>query len=999
MCGINGIFAYADGAPPVEESELLRVRESMAKRGPDGAGLWMSHDRRVGLAHRRLTIIDLSEAGAQPMASADGRLRITFNGEIYNYRALRRELEQKGFVFRSQSDTEVLLHLYADRGADMVRSLRGMYAFGIWDESEKILFLARDPFGVKPLYYADQGGALRFASQVKALVRGGAVDDDPDPAGSAGFLLWGCVPEPFTVFRAIRALPAGTTMTVVRGAVRAPAPYFSVRDELVRAQQEAVPFQSRDREKLGALLRDSVRHHLVADVPVALFLSAGVDSTLVAGLAAEEAGVALRSLTLAFDEYRGGPDDEAPLAERTAALLRTRHETRWIRRGEFEQEMDAILSDMDQPSTDGVNAYLICREARRAGMKVALSGLGGDEMFGGYPSFRHVPRLARWLRAAGRAPWTGRMARRALNPLLREFTSPKYAGLLEYGGTLAGAYLLRRALFMPWELGYALDPDTVRDGLDRLQTERRLEESIQGVQPPRGAVSALEMGWYMRNQLLRDADWAGMAHSIEVRVPLVDAALFKAVAPWLASAQPPSKADAARCLALETLGAALARPKSGFRVPVDRWTKDTGALGGAARSRGLRAWARLVLKRGSGRRPRVLISTLLPSQGGVRTMTGMIVEFLRRRGVSIEIAHYIPYRQAPELSVPFWMLPFRRPSARRGVEFGDIPSRQIGTRLPELEWFRCLPSRLWRELVPGFDCFVTVSGSALSALPVLLQGERCLAWIATSYTADRRERARAYPWYRRIVDRLLDAPVCRAFEKVALRRADTLALSRYTAGELRSLEPGVQLDVMPMPIDCATFRPAERRGSGARIGFCGRFTDPRKNMALLFDALAQCFEAGLPVELALAGDRPSQEMTARLRSLGLADRVRIQGELERTRLAEFYNALDVFVIASEQEGLCIAGLEAMACGCPVVSTRCGGPEDYVEDGVNGILVGFSAQELAAAIRRLLENAELRRRMGEAAVRTVQEKYSVAHFEATFGRAFERVAGEHHARLH
>ena len=199
MCGIAGIFAYGESAAPVDQAELLRIREAMIRRGPDGAGLWISPDRRVGLAHRRLAIIDLSESGAQPMATADGRYRITFNGEIYNYRELRKELQAKGYVFRSSSDTEVLLHLYADRGEEMVHALRGMYAFALWDDQRKGVFLARDPFGIKPLYYADDGRTLRVASQVKALMRGGAIASRPEAAGYAGFLIWGCVPEPFTL--------------------------------------------------------------------------------------------------------------------------------------------------------------------------------------------------------------------------------------------------------------------------------------------------------------------------------------------------------------------------------------------------------------------------------------------------------------------------------------------------------------------------------------------------------------------------------------------------------------------------------------------------------------------------------------------------------------------------------------------------------------------------------------------------------------------------------
>jgi len=235
MCGIAGIFAYGASAPPVDQEELLRIREHMINRGPDGAGLWISPDRRVGLAHRRLAIIDLSQTGAQPMATADGRYRITFNGEIYNYRELKKELQAKGYVFHSNSDTEVLLHLYADRGEDMVHALRGMYAFALWDERKKGMFLARDPFGIKPLYYADDGTAIRVASQVKALLAGGAIDTTIEPAGHVGFFLWGHVPEPYTLYKGIRALPAGTSLWIDASGPKPSRQFFNVTEELAKA--------------------------------------------------------------------------------------------------------------------------------------------------------------------------------------------------------------------------------------------------------------------------------------------------------------------------------------------------------------------------------------------------------------------------------------------------------------------------------------------------------------------------------------------------------------------------------------------------------------------------------------------------------------------------------------------------------------------------------------------------------------------------------------------
>jgi asparagine synthase (glutamine-hydrolysing) len=231
MCGIAAIFAHSPDAPSVERGELVSIRDRMLSRGPDGAGEWISPDQRVGLAHRRLAIIDLSPTGAQPMASSDGRFVITFNGEIYNYRELRHRLEQGGCQFRSQSDTEVLLHLYAEKGADLVNDLRGMYAFAIWDARERGLFLARDPFGIKPLYYADDGRTIRVASQVKALLQSQHIDTAPEPAGHVGFFVWGSVPEPFTLYRGIRALPAGNTMRIDASGCGGPKSFCSVPED------------------------------------------------------------------------------------------------------------------------------------------------------------------------------------------------------------------------------------------------------------------------------------------------------------------------------------------------------------------------------------------------------------------------------------------------------------------------------------------------------------------------------------------------------------------------------------------------------------------------------------------------------------------------------------------------------------------------------------------------------------------------------------------------
>jgi len=596
MCGIAGIFAYHNAAAPVRVEEVLKIREAMQARGPDGAGLWLAPDHRLALAHRRLSIIDLSPAGMQPMATSDASVRVVFNGEIYNYRELRNGLERQGHRFQSQSDTEVLLYLYQEYGAAMMERLRGMYAFAVWDNVRQSLLLSRDPFGIKPLYYADDGKTLRFASQVKALLAGGAVDTRPQAAGHAGFFLWGYVPEPYTLFQGVRALPAGSTLHQDhQGNVRLNN-FCSIPTELARAYEAGKGSgldQAAVHQELGLALADSIKHHLVADVPVGVFLSSGLDSSTITALAAQAQGQ-LHSITLGFQELRGSGHDETSYAAQIAARYGTVHQTQWITRADFAGDYQRILAAMDQPAVDGVNMYFVAKIAAAAGMKTALSGLGGDELFGGYPSFYDVPRMARTFSPAHGMAGLGRMFRKVAAPVLKHFTSPKYAGLLEYGGSLAGAYLLRRGLFMPWELPEVMDPDMARAGWQTLQPLVRLEETIPHPSEDFLTVAALEMVWYMRNQLLRVADWAGMAHSLEIRVPLVDMVLLRRVAPLLASAHRPTKMDMAGTLVTPLPPEVLKRPKSGFLVPVQRWLAAASGQGSGRGDHDWRRWAQAV---------------------------------------------------------------------------------------------------------------------------------------------------------------------------------------------------------------------------------------------------------------------------------------------------------------------------------------------------------------------------------------------------------------------
>jgi asparagine synthase (glutamine-hydrolysing) len=591
MCGINGIYAYRDSAPSVDRDELVTTRESMHSRGPDAGDAWLSADGRVGLGHRRLAIIDLSPGGAQPMRR--GELVISFNGEIYNYRELRAGLEERGKTFVSQSDTEVLLALYEEKQERMFGELRGMFAIALWDGARRRMVLARDPYGIKPLYYADDGATIRVASQVRALVAGGRVSKAFDPAGAAGFFLRGTVPEPFTMYRAVRALPAGSYSVVDKDGVAEPVNYFSIAATLRDAVDAHVSFTEQQRQELvHEAVLESVRYHMVADVPVGAFLSAGIDSTAVVALARETGATDLQTMTLRFEEYRGRDNDEAPLAALVAQQYGVRHTIRDLTRADFRAELPRIFAAMDQPTVDGLNSYFISKAAAELGLKVAMSGAGGDELFGGYTSFRDIPRWMPVTSLLARVPGLGDGVHR-LNAALAKRSrhiSPKMGEIVRYGRSYAGAYLVKRGRFLAGELPSVLGEEIAREGLARLDMLGVIERAV--TPDPGNAyarVAALESSLYLRNQLLRDMDWASMAHSLEVRVPLVDAHLLRKLAPALVTRRERGKQLLANAPSSPLPAEVRQRRKTGFTLPIREWLKEEGRV-----EFGKRSWARRV---------------------------------------------------------------------------------------------------------------------------------------------------------------------------------------------------------------------------------------------------------------------------------------------------------------------------------------------------------------------------------------------------------------------
>ena len=531
MCGIAGAFSFGLNADPVDQAVVLRLNDLQRRRGPDGSALWASEHNRVVLGHRRLAIIDTGASGRQPMSDVTGRWVISFNGEIYNYQALRSELERLGCIFHSNSDTEVLINTVAQWGEAGLRKLRGMYAFALWDTLEHELWLVRDPYGIKPLYVSERKGTVWFASQARSLANCAPIDSRRDAAALTGFYIWGHVPEPFTWWSGIRMLPAGHLQRIRAGQTpSAPKAFACIEDAYLGA-----PARPLADGELRQIMLECVRDHMVSDVPVGVFLSAGIDSNVIAALAAE-IGTRLRTVTLAFDEYAGTSNDEAPLAEAAAKVLGSDHVTVRIGRSEFGELLDEFLSCMDQPTIDGLNTYLVSRAAAMQGLKVALSGLGGDELFGGYPSFDQIPQLLKWGQRVPLAQSLGSPVEALFRAMPLPAMSRKTGGLLSHSGNIASAYLLRRALHLEGELDALLDESWLKEGLERLSTVRTLAGTVSTLRTAGASlhaqIAALESCWYMRNQLLRDTDWSSMAHGLEVRVPFVDmSTLLKRIEP------------------------------------------------------------------------------------------------------------------------------------------------------------------------------------------------------------------------------------------------------------------------------------------------------------------------------------------------------------------------------------------------------------------------------------------------------------------------------------
>lgn len=575
MCGIFGIVS--DKSPDEINHALRAATNAIKHRGPDDEGIEIIHRADDGLiagfAHRRLSILDLSPAGHQPMRDQSTGNWITYNGEVFNFREVRQRLAGRGLSFNSDSDTEVVLKGFGKFGLEAIADWRGMFAFGFWDAGSRQLTLVRDRLGIKPLYYYHDGKTFLFASEIRALLASGMIPRKLSAAALDGFQAFGSIQQPLTIIENVYSVLPGHALTFSNGEIIS-KPYWQLRAE--RSSPEINDERALS-EEVGALLREAVRLRMVSDVPVGIFLSGGIDSSAVVAMLRHANANRLKTFSVCFTEQEFS---EREHAQRVARKYETDHTEVLLTANDLLESLPSALNAMDQPSVDGINSYVVSEAASRAGLKVAISGLGGDEVFAGYSFFKTIARDEHLRGLIQSVPFgLRRAAATAIQSASRGNRASKLGSLLGSERLGEHAVMLHRQLFTEGQrlkLSKTDHSDSVKRDLAMIAawTAQRLANCADA--DPVNQASALELSGYLANTLLRDTDTMSMAHGLEVRVPLIDHLVVErllAIPGWQKLREGDSKwpkwllVAAAGDLPREI----VSRSKRGFELPFKHW--------------------------------------------------------------------------------------------------------------------------------------------------------------------------------------------------------------------------------------------------------------------------------------------------------------------------------------------------------------------------------------------------------------------------------------------
>ena len=565
MCGISGIYNFLN--KDINSRKIIdKIIKIQHRRGPDGNGVWQSKCNKITFGHNRLSIIDLSEKANQPFISNDKNLIITFNGEIYNYKQLRNELEKNNVIFKSNSDTEVIVESYKLWGLEFLNKLRGMFSFAIWDDLNKKLIIARDPFGIKPIYYTNNNNTLYFTSQIKSILSIENLKFDLSDAGVVSYYLWGNIQEPFTLYKNIKSLQKGSCLIIDEKGKESIINYADIKNSILNSEKIKFNDENEKLTYLKEIIQETVNYHQVSDVSRTLLLSSGIDSNLILGSINENNKKNCSALTLDF-KYSGN-EDETILAKESASMNNISHKISEISKDEFFILIDDFYKDMDSPTNDGFNNYLISYLAKKNNSKIIISGVGGDELFFGYPSFNIIPKITKNLKYLPKFNFLNSFFKNIVYSFLKKKKlKTKYSGIVEYGRDINSAFLLVRSLFLPYEIKEIINEKTFNRGYEELNIMNSLSKDIQEIKDTRLAIMYLEIKYYLCSKLLRDSDWVSMSHSIELRTPFVDWVFFNKLIPIIKPDKNFNKLTVLNSMQNKLPKKLSNRKKTGFVIP------------------------------------------------------------------------------------------------------------------------------------------------------------------------------------------------------------------------------------------------------------------------------------------------------------------------------------------------------------------------------------------------------------------------------------------------
>jgi asparagine synthase (glutamine-hydrolysing) len=571
MCGITGVINFNKKKINARNC-VEKINNYQRSRGPDGDSIWSSNDNLITFGHTRLSIIDLSNEGVQPFISYDQNYVITYNGEIYNYKELKNFLIKKNVKFKSNSDTEVILESYKYWGIDFLEKIRGMYAFCIFDIKKRNIILARDPFGIKPLYYSEINSVFYFASQAKSLLQIENIDNETSKKAIINYFLWGNINEPDTIYENIKVLKRGSYLIINSEGSKNFHEFANLKEEILKNELKFFKKDADAADYLKEILIETVKYHQVSDVPVSYLLSSGIDSTTILNNVNETSNSS--ALTVDFNQI-----NESNIAIKIAKEKKIPHKIKKFNTNNAKELIETFFQKMDNPTNDGFNNFIISKLANDEASKVIISGIGGDEFFCGYPSFKRIPLIVKGINVLPNSKILGNLfTGKFYNFLKKNKFNTKYSGLYNYGNSIQNAFFLQRCLFLPHEIydeiKYYMTEKEFFETFEEIDLFTQLKKDISGISNEKLKIMYLEIKYYLCSKLLIDADWTSMSNSVEMRVPFVDWFFFKKIIPILNSNIKIDKKFLLKTCDTNLRKELEERPKTGFMIPHETYLKD-----------------------------------------------------------------------------------------------------------------------------------------------------------------------------------------------------------------------------------------------------------------------------------------------------------------------------------------------------------------------------------------------------------------------------------------